>query len=68
MELCSSGHDEICFLCRNCPLCEAIQEKRDVQHQLDEVVLDYEEMRDQRNGLRDEIKEFKGEKDMIRGI
>lgn len=23
MELCSNGHDEICFTCRYCPICEA---------------------------------------------
>jgi polyhydroxyalkanoate synthesis regulator phasin len=29
MEMCSSTHDEVCFVCRNCPVC-ALQEELDI--------------------------------------
>jgi TolA-binding protein len=29
MELCSNGHDEICFTSRSCPLCDAQTESKD---------------------------------------
>lgn len=35
MNLCSSRHEEICYTGRKCPLCEAIEEKEELQSQLD---------------------------------
>lgn len=34
MYLCSRGHEEICFESRNCPLCEVISEKKEVEEEL----------------------------------
>lgn len=34
MELCSDGHEEICFVVA-CPLCEAIQEKAEIEQELE---------------------------------
>jgi len=35
MDICSSGHDEICFEGRKCPLCELIKEIEDLQAIID---------------------------------
>ena len=36
LNLCSDGHDEICFEVRNCPCCEIIKEKDRVIEELEE--------------------------------
>lgn len=34
MELCSEGHEEICYEGRNCPCCELIGEKEILENKL----------------------------------
>jgi hypothetical protein len=43
MNLCSDGHDEICYECTYCPLCEKINEKNDMESELNEKILEAEE-------------------------
>lgn len=31
MLLCSDGHEEVCYDGKQCPVCEAIQEKKDIE-------------------------------------
>ena len=37
LNLCNSVHEEICFEGRNCPLCETIEEKKDLEKKLDDM-------------------------------
>lgn len=43
MNLCSEGHDEICYEGRRCPVCEL---KNDFQYQIDEMqkIIDRQEV------------------------
>lgn len=34
MELCSNGHEEVCYECRNCPVCEKIDEIKDLENSI----------------------------------
>jgi len=72
MNLCSEGHEEICYEARTCPLCETI---RNMQQQIDDetakVVEGTEEIdaladdliacQKEREGLRDEVKNLRDE-------
>lgn len=35
MNLCSSGHEEVCYECRSCPACEAMEKADDIQKELE---------------------------------
>jgi len=37
MELCSDGHEEVCFECRDCPCCEAYEEIRNLEKTIKEL-------------------------------
>ena len=37
MYLCSDGHDEICHEGKTCPACELVQEKRDLERQVERL-------------------------------
>lgn len=46
MNLCSDGHDEVCYEGRDCPACVAIDEREDIEKDLadtEQVVLKHEE-------------------------
>jgi len=45
MNLCDDGHDEVCYECRNCPVCASKKEIDDLQRETED--------------LRDEIRELK---------
>lgn len=52
MELCSDGHDEVCYDGRNCPVCEQIKETESVVEDLQKAEAEIER-------LKDEISELK---------
>jgi len=37
MELCSNGHDEVCYDCRECPVCTAQEEIDSLEEDLQEA-------------------------------
>lgn len=46
MKLCNSGHEEVCYKSKNCPVCEALETVREqeiriksLEQQLDEMEL-----------------------------
>ena len=43
MDICSNGHDEVCYEGRKCPVCEL---KNDLQYQIDEMqkIIDRQEV------------------------
>ena len=47
MNLCSSGHDEVCHEGRNCPACEAIAEMNALQKEKDELQDQVDELKDE---------------------
>jgi len=51
MDLCSSGHDEICYQSRRCPLCIEIAEKEAAEKELEIV----KESRDESNEKVEEL-------------
>lgn len=34
MNLCSDGHEEVCYECRQCPVCEKIDEIGDLENEI----------------------------------
>ena len=52
MELCSDGHDEVCYECRNCPLCEEIKEKLALESTIAELQEQIAELKDQVNDIQ----------------
>jgi hypothetical protein len=52
MRLCDDGHDEVCYACRDCPVCEAREEIARHEAQAEENVKQIE-------ALKDEIRELK---------
>jgi len=45
MELCGDGHEEICFDCRNCPVCEAQDEIADLEDRIIDLENEIDELR-----------------------
>lgn len=45
MNLCDSGHEEICYECRNCPLCEANREIESLENIVEELKESLEELK-----------------------
>ena len=52
MNLCSSGHDEVCYEGRNCPVCEMEKDKDKDIEKLDEAI---DELRDRLETAEEEI-------------
>lgn len=62
MELCSCGHEEVCFDGRNCPVCILIKEHEDKEKELESKINDLE---NEINDLENEINSFKTIEKMI---
>ncbi len=45
MNLCSSGHEEVCFESRKCPGCEVVDELNEVKRELLNLQADYEDLK-----------------------
>jgi peptidoglycan hydrolase CwlO-like protein len=56
MNLCDSGHEEICYECRNCPLCDANEEIESLEKEVDELKESLEELKKE---LEESLEEFK---------
>lgn len=55
MNLCSNGHNEVCFEGRTCPVCELADEKRD---EIKSLQYEIEKLEREVQGLKDEILEL----------
>ena len=53
MELCSSGHDEVCFEGRQCPVCEAISDKN---QETEDMIKEIDDLKDENRSLTDDLK------------
>jgi len=53
MELCSNGHEEICYEVRFCPLCEMMEEKEDIIKEKEEVEIKLETLEDKLDEIYD---------------
>lgn len=38
MNLCENGHDEVCFVGKDCPVCTELQSKQDVEVKLENKI------------------------------
>ena len=45
MNLCSNGHDEVCYESRDCPACEARVERDEAKETIIELLATLQEMR-----------------------
>ena len=52
MNLCSDGHEEVCYEARTCPACEAIQEK---QNDLDDKNSEIKDLKEQVEDLEQQL-------------
>jgi len=59
MEICSSGHEEICFSSHKCPLCEALEEKNDLQKEIKNGEDKIDVLEDQVETLKETITDLK---------
>jgi hypothetical protein len=59
MDLCSSGHEEICYESRKCPLCIEIAEREATEKELEIVKESRNESNDKIEQLITEIEELK---------
>lgn len=63
MELCSNGHDEICFTGRSCPLCDAQTESKDeigkLQNKIETLNNRIEDLESENQELQSQISEGK---------
>jgi predicted RNase H-like HicB family nuclease len=56
MNLCDSGHEEICYECRNCPLCEANREIESLENIVEELKESLEELKEELEESLEELK------------
>lgn len=52
MNLCSDKHEEVCYSCRNCPVCEM---RSELQAEINELACDYDSIKDELDTLKNEI-------------
>jgi len=53
MNLCSHGHEEICFESRKCPMCELEMEKERLQERIDELKSEIEALQEERANMEE---------------
>jgi len=54
MNLCSDGHEEVCYEARTCPCCETIQMMKD---DLSDKDIQIEDLKDQVDDMKQQLKE-----------
>lgn len=59
MNLCSSGHDEVCYDGRTCPVCEAIGERDDARRDAAELQRKLDVSDDIASDLRVQLQELR---------
>ncbi len=62
MNLCSDGHDEVCFDGRSCPVCDIISEKDEKINELETTILILKEETQSTQEMSDKIEQL--EKDL----
>lgn len=45
MNLCSNGHEEVCFEGRNCPLCDKMEEISNLEKEIEDLESELEEVK-----------------------
>ncbi len=65
MNLCSDGHDEICYEGRQCPACYHIT---NLKATIDDKEAKISDIDDQLNTLLDEVIDLRAENNQLRGI
>lgn len=58
MNLCSEGHEEVCFEGRDCPVCEAIETADSLQSDLDSLLEDYSLLEEVNVSLNERIEDL----------
>ena len=43
MNLCSNGHNEVCYESRSCPVCDKMEEIKDLENQIEKLQGEVEE-------------------------
>lgn len=46
MTLCDGGHDEVCYEVRNCPVCDKMEDIRDLEAKIEELEETIEELQE----------------------
>jgi len=59
MELCSAGHDEVCFEGGNCPACSKIE---DLEAEISDLVEEITALEDKIELLQDEVQDLREER------
>ncbi len=65
MNLCSSGHDEICFEGRQCPFCDKLA---DLSREIDDKDQKIDSLRDELATERENLESHRQEINQLRGI
>lgn len=47
MTLCSDGHNEVCYDGKTCPVCAAIDERKDVERAIKDLEEEIEELKEE---------------------
>ena len=55
MELCSHGHDEICFISQTCPACDLSQTLKERDEEIKELEKELEKVKEQNEELREHV-------------
>ena len=61
MDICSDGHDEVCYVGRGCPCCLLLEEIDNARKALSVSNLAYDDLKYQRDELKDLLEEFNPE-------
>lgn len=51
MDLCSSGHEEVCYDVRNCPVCEKMEQIESLENVIDERDTLIDELKNELNTI-----------------
>jgi len=58
MELCSSGHDEVCYEGGRCPVCDVLSDKKAVEEDLKRSEKEVASLQDEVDGLKEKVSEL----------
>ena len=59
MELCSDNHEEICYEGKECPLCNVMEKKDELENKIEDLDMKIVELNEKIEGLNDEIGNYK---------
>lgn len=58
MDLCSDGHEEVCYEGRRCPACMAIDDRKDAEAELERALTEVDELKARVDSLEQELAEI----------